>query len=93
LFLAVKESLNNAVRHGRATEVAFRVRLAGDRIEISLTDNGTGFDPGVQPAGHGMANLRTRLARMGGNCEIQSSPSGGTTVSLGLALNSPPLGI
>jgi signal transduction histidine kinase len=89
LFLAVKEALTNAVRHGHATEVGFRLRLAGDRMEISVRDNGAGFDLASHPTGYGLSNLRTRLENMGGRCEIQSSPGGGTTVSLVLPLNPP----
>src|SRR5882724_12678343 len=37
LFLAVKESLNNAVRHGAATEIGFRARLEDGRLWISIT--------------------------------------------------------
>src|SRR5262249_32321323 len=44
LFLAVKEALNNAVRHGSATEIAFRVRLADGCLQISISDNGSGFN-------------------------------------------------
>jgi signal transduction histidine kinase len=89
LFLAVKEALTNAVRHGHATEVGFRLRLAGDRMEISVRDNGAGFDLASHPTGHGLLNLRIRLENMDGRCDIQSSPAGGTTVSLELPLNPP----
>jgi signal transduction histidine kinase len=90
LFLAVKEALSNAVRHGHATEVVFRLRLAGERIEISIRDNGAGFDLDSHPTGHGLLNLRTRLEGVRGRCDIQSSPGSGTTVVLELPLNSHP---
>src|SRR5205814_1568925 len=41
LFLAAKEALNNAVRHGGATEIGFRVRVLEDRLHISISDNGS----------------------------------------------------
>ncbi len=81
LFLAVKEALSNAVRHGGATEVGFGVRLFEDGIQISIKDNGGGFDPSVRTQGHGLANLRNRLEKLGGRCELASSPGAGTTVS------------
>ena len=49
LFLAVKEALNNAVRHGGASEIGFRVRVLEDRLWISITDNGSGFEPPGAP--------------------------------------------
>lgn len=86
LFLAVKEALNNAVRHGGATEIGFSVRLFNEGIEISIKDNGSGFDPLIRTQGHGLANLRSRLEKLGGRCELVSSPGAGTTVSFQLLL-------
>jgi len=54
LFLAIKEVLNNAVRHGRASEVGLRVRVLDDRLCISITDNGIGFDPSGPFSGRGL---------------------------------------
>lgn len=86
LFLAVKETLNNAVRHGGATEVTFRVRVLENRLQISISDNGSGFDPSGRSTGHGLSNLRTRLENLNGCCELESSLGAGTTVSLQLPL-------
>jgi signal transduction histidine kinase len=95
LFLAVKEALNNAVRHGGATEITFKVRLSDDRMQILIVDNGRGFDvcaweggpesPGSSN-GHGLANLRSRLEKLRGRCEFTSAPGAGTTVLLQLPL-------
>jgi len=93
LFLAVKEALNNAVRHGAASEIGFRVRVLEDRLWISITDNGSGFDTSGRSNGRGLLNLRNRLEHLHGHCELESSPGAGTTVSLQLPLpvpNNPP---
>src|SRR6266404_582507 len=89
LFLAAKEALNNAVRHGGATEIGFRVRVLEDRLLISISDNGSGFDPSGRSNGHGLANLRNRLEKLNGRCELDSSAGAGTTVSLQLPLPVP----
>ncbi|MEW6158327.1 MAG: two-component regulator propeller domain-containing protein [Verrucomicrobiota bacterium] len=90
LFLAVKEAVNNAVRHGCATEICFRMRLEARDLEICVQDNGAGFDPERltpgQSGGNGLSNLQTRLASLGGRCEIQSQPGAGTTVLLRFSL-------
>ena len=86
LFLAAKEALNNAIRHGNATEINFRVRVSQDRLVISITDNGSGFDTAEHPSGHGLENLRNRLEHLNGRCELESIPGTGTTVSLVLPL-------
>jgi signal transduction histidine kinase len=91
LFLAVKEALNNAVRHGQPSEVGFGLHCSGSQLEISVADNGKGFDPADQHDqhnGHGLANLKTRLQNMGGRCEIESSAGHGTTVLMRLPFNS-----
>jgi signal transduction histidine kinase len=88
LFLAVKEALNNAVRHGSASEIGFRIRLAEDRLWISITDNGSGFDTLGRSNGYGLANLRNRLEHLHGHCELESSPGAGTTVCLQFPLPS-----
>jgi signal transduction histidine kinase len=82
LFLAIKEALNNAVRHGSATEVGFRVRVENEQLFILITDNGSGFDPSGPSRGHGLSNLRERLEQIQGRCEFESSPGKGTSVSL-----------
>jgi signal transduction histidine kinase len=89
LFLAVKEALNNAVRHGGASEIGFRVRVQENRFCILITDNGSGFDTLERANGHGLLNLRNRLEHLHGQCELESSPGAGTTVSLQLPLPVP----
>ncbi|MGH7951680.1 MAG: sensor histidine kinase [Limisphaerales bacterium] len=86
LYLAVKEILNNAVRHGGASEIIFRVEARENRLWISVADNGGGFDTSGHPDGHGLLNLRRRLEQLCGRCELKSAPGAGTTVSLQLPL-------
>jgi signal transduction histidine kinase len=88
LFLAVKEALNNAVRHGQPSEVAFRLHWSGSQMEISVADDGKGFDPGAQSNGHGLPNLKTRLQNLNGRCEIESSAGHGTTILMRVPINS-----
>ena len=89
LFLAVKEALNNAVRHGGATEVVFRVRVVEDGLRILITDNGKGFDTFERSNGNGLMNLRHRLEHLRGKCELESAPGAGTTVALEIPFPAP----
>jgi signal transduction histidine kinase len=84
LLLAVKETLNNIVRHAEATEVEFYMAVAGDHLEIGIADNGKGFAGGQD--GHGLKNLSARLLKLGGTCAVESSIGGGTTVKIRLPL-------
>lgn len=90
LFLAVRESVHNAARHAQAAEIALTLRCAAGRLELTIRDDGAGFDPGGVTPGHGMANLRVRLASLGGTCTLESRPGSGTWVHLHCPLPQPP---
>ena len=89
LLLALKETLNNIVRHARATEVEFRMTVVKDGLEIDVADNGKGFDGPAESAGHGLSNLSARLETLGGSCEVVSSVGAGTVVRMRLPLPAP----
>jgi signal transduction histidine kinase len=89
VFLAVKETLNNVVRHARATEVEFGIALEENTLEILVIDNGTGFDASAPSAGNGSKNLRDRLAKAGGSCAVESQAGSGTRVRIRIPLNVP----
>lgn len=89
LFLAFKETLNNALKHAGATEVRLSLQLRADGFVLTIKDNGRGFDPesaaapspGRASAGNGLDNLSRRLAHIGGRCEIAAGLGSGTEVS------------
>jgi signal transduction histidine kinase len=86
LFLAVKETLNNIVRHAEATEVEFRLAIVDCQLEIVLADNGRGFD-GISPQkGKGLKGLSLRLSQIGGRYEFKSIPGKGSVVRIELRL-------
>lgn len=91
LFLAVREAVNNAVKHSGATEILLRVRNPDSHIEITVRDNGRGFAPGKasQGASEGLRNLKARLDSLGGECAIESTEQEGTTVLLRMPLAVP----
>jgi len=87
LLMAVKETLNNIVRHSDATEVVFSMGVVGDDLEILIADNGKGFDPALVRDGHGLKNLPARLEKIGGICSVDSRVGGGTAVSIRFPLS------
>ncbi len=87
LLLTVKETLNNIVRHGIASEVEFKMAVIGEALEIEIADNGKGFDPATARAGSGLKNLSTRLMNHGGGCQVESIIGKGTTVTIHLPLS------
>jgi signal transduction histidine kinase len=87
IFLAFKEALNNVVRHSGATEVLLTITIARDQLMITITDNGRGFagSPGL-PGSDGLAGMRQRMEKLGGQCVINSQLGQGTMVELNLPL-------
>jgi ligand-binding sensor domain-containing protein/two-component sensor histidine kinase len=87
LFLAVKESLNNVVRHSGAGEVWLRMHCDHGELRIVIEDNGRGLPATAPGTGQdGLANIRTRAERLGGRLEIESGQGRGTLLRLILPL-------
>ena len=86
VFLAFKETLHNVVKHAGATEVSVHLALMGQAFQLTIQDNGRGFDThsrsGRAERGNGLKNIRQRMVKNGGTCEIHSSPGQGTRVVL-----------
>ncbi len=93
LFLAVRESLNNAIRHSHASEVWLRVKMEGENLTVEVQDNGVGFQTSAVPAtGNGLPNLKSRMAELGGVLELESMPSQGTRLRFCVPTRSRPSG-
>lgn len=86
LFLAVKEALNNVIRHARATEVELQISQSGDCLQVVVADNGCGFDWNSIRRGNGLANLQERLKALDGRCDIDSQIGKGTSVKFTIPL-------
>jgi signal transduction histidine kinase len=83
LYMAVKEALNNAVRHAQATEVWLRVAVAEESLRLVVEDNGSGFEQVVgHSSANGLRNMRQRMEDIGGHFEIESAVKKGTKVTL-----------
>jgi signal transduction histidine kinase len=85
LFLVVKEALNNVLKHAKAAQVTVAVAEAAGVLEIVLEDNGCGFDAAAGAGngrGDGLANMRKRMAKIGGGFDLASLPGQGTKLRL-----------
>ena len=74
LYRIAQEALHNVVKHSGSTEVIVEIRDLDDGLEMSVTDNGAGFDPkGIRAAGGvGLNSIRDRLQLIGGHLHIDS---------------------
>ncbi|MES2694442.1 MAG: two-component regulator propeller domain-containing protein [Verrucomicrobiota bacterium] len=85
VYMAMKEALNNIVRHAQATQVQFAVTFTNGTLSITLADNGVGLATGpTERQGNGLTNMAQRLKQIGGTFEISGAPGGGTRVSLSI---------
>ncbi|MBS1634945.1 MAG: tetratricopeptide repeat protein [Bacteroidetes bacterium] len=78
IFFIVKESLQNIVKHARATRVDLSVKADEHGLEIIITDNGIGMDlQSLTAKGNGLRNIQTRATAVGGRSDIQAKPGKG----------------
>ena len=84
IYRIIQELINNAVKHSKATEVFVQYLEEGERINITVEDNGVGFDKESisKKTGMGLNNLKTRVTYLNGDIDIISSQEEGTTVHI-----------
>jgi ligand-binding sensor domain-containing protein/signal transduction histidine kinase len=94
LFCAIKEALNNVLKHAAATKVIVSIAVREASFEVAISDNGIGFDgPGLLPAdrlapsplvasrmGNGLVNMRERLSSIRGIMNMDTHAGEGTRV-------------
>lgn len=76
LFSIVREAVNNAMKHGRATRVTIELGEGSVRV----TDDGVGFDPGAEGSGMGLGIMRYRAQAIGSDLSLTSHEGGGTVL-------------
>jgi PAS domain S-box-containing protein len=94
LFQAVRELLVNVAKHAHAHNVKVSSQMLGNDIQISVEDDGVGFDISEKPSyrhyntgGFGLFSLRERLENIGGRLSIKSRTGYGTEISIVVPLN------
>ena len=88
ISMAVKEAIHNIIKHARASEISMKVTFTNGALDISIRDDGQGFQMVNQTDGNGLSNMKRRLAGIGGQCTIDSRPGEGTTVRIHLDVQS-----
>ena len=82
IYRVSQEALGNAIRHSRAGRIEVTLKREDDRIELEVTDDGTGFTFAEANTGLGLGGMRERALLVGGELDIESRPGRGTTVRL-----------
>lgn len=84
VLLIYKEALHNAARHADATNVSIHLAQRNGRLELTIEDDGRGFDPSARSDGLGLRSIRSRAESIGADLEVTSRPGAGTRLHLGL---------
>jgi signal transduction histidine kinase len=78
--LAVKECVNNVLKHSHATELDMKIELEKNVLVISITDNGIGISEKSRRTGLGLDSLKRRMKSIGGNCTFEHLAEGGLRI-------------
>jgi NarL family two-component system sensor histidine kinase LiaS len=78
VYRIVQESLANIARHSHATKVDFSINFQGEAVDVSISDDGQGFDLEQKPNGIGLRSMLERATSVGGSLEVESKPGLGT---------------
>jgi signal transduction histidine kinase/streptogramin lyase len=95
-FRVVQEAVTNVIRHARATKATVTVSRKNGRLELSVLDDGRGFEVGdtIDRAAAGQAlgllGMQERIGALGGELEISSNPGSGTLIRARLPLEALP---
>ncbi|MBS1608662.1 MAG: hypothetical protein JSS70_07870 [Bacteroidetes bacterium] len=85
IFLCIKETLTNILKHSKASEVIINIEVSS-HLKINIADNGIGIDLNkLRQFGNGIQNIKRRMSTIGG--DIQITNENGTLTILSLPLN------
>jgi two-component system sensor histidine kinase UhpB len=90
LFLLFKEAVNNAAKYSGALRIQGRLEQSGNKLQMTIRDDGKGFDLQSKVDGNGLRNMRQRAKDLNGDIQIESAPGKGTVISF--AMFSPKMG-
>lgn len=86
VFRSVQELLNNVLKYAKAEEALVQVSKLTDRLEITVEDDGKGFDPQQVHTGMGLQSIASRAEGLGGNVSIDSKPNEGSSIFISLPI-------
>jgi PAS domain S-box-containing protein len=90
LFRITQEALQNIKKHSHADSAEVRVEGLEQKIHLSISDRGTGFDQGADSrrGGIGIQSMEERVRLVGGQFAVHSRPMEGTTIDVWIPINS-----
>ncbi|WP_296385420.1 ATP-binding protein [Winogradskyella sp.] len=84
LYRCIQEILNNIIKHAQATSVSVKIEKVMNAIDISISDNGIGFDAKTKRNQNslGLKTIAERIRILHGQLQIKSQPNKGTTINV-----------
>jgi signal transduction histidine kinase len=82
LTLLFKEGMTNILKHAECRNATLQVEVAGERVQITLTDDGKGCNGKMNGNGQGLKNMRERAEKLQGLLRVDSRLGEGTTIQL-----------
>jgi signal transduction histidine kinase len=88
LLRIAQGSLSNVLKHADAARAELTLTYLGDEVALDVVDDGVGFEPTIVDAAHadgesfGLRAIRQRAERLGGSADVESTPGGGTALSV-----------
>ncbi|MES1215504.1 MAG: PAS domain-containing protein [Bacteroidota bacterium] len=87
LYRIVQEQLHNIRKYANARNVLINLKQVSDKLFLSITDDGVGFDPSVRAKGIGLKNISSRVGFHNGSMNIISSPGTGCRLEIQVPLS------
>lgn len=86
IYRVVQELLNNAIKHAKARSAIVQVTLTGDKLDVTVEDDGVGFDTTIleRSRGAGWGNIQSRVEFLRGTLELRSDKANGTSVHINI---------
>ena len=82
LYRVIQESVNNVIKHAKASLLSIQLVKDSDGINLSIEDNGIGFDKNSTKNGIGLENIKSRIALINGEIEYDTAVGKGTLVNI-----------
>lgn len=87
IFRIIQEALNNIIKHAKADHISIKMQYSVKELDLSISDNGTGFFPETVQKSNGLFNMKKRAEMINGHFNISSTPGTGTIINIQIPLH------
>lgn len=86
LFRVCQEGINNAIKYSGCSEIRIELNAEGDQLNMSIVDNGKGFDMAATKTGYGLQNMQERIEEIGGKYSLHTRVDKGTEIKVTIGM-------